>query len=103
MPDTVVEIHVPLQESPGGPDYAPPFPWIDEIEEFLFEMEQQGHAKVFDDGEEFAEVYVFFIAGAAEDALLAVASRVAALDGCPTVCLLSSPTTKLKSSAWDAA
>jgi hypothetical protein len=35
---------------------------IDEIEEFLFELEQQGEVEVFDDGEEFGDVYVFFVA-----------------------------------------
>ncbi|WP_327591373.1 hypothetical protein OHA25_60590 (plasmid) [Nonomuraea sp. NBC_00507] len=83
MASTVVEIHVPLQEPPGLPENAYPFPWIDEIDEFLFEMEQQGQTKVFDDSEEFGEVYVFFITGADEEALLAIASRVADLDGVP--------------------
>ncbi|WP_049567460.1 hypothetical protein [Nonomuraea sp. SBT364] len=83
MARTVVEIHVPLRESPrlSETDYA--FPWIEEIEEFLTEMEEQGPAEVFDVGEEFGDVYVFFISGAEEAALLNVASRVAALDGVP--------------------
>ncbi|MEV0819896.1 hypothetical protein [Nonomuraea rubra] len=83
MTNTVVEIHVPLREGPrlSETDYA--FPWIDVIEEFLAEVEEQGQAEVFDDGEEFGDVYVFFISGAEEDMLLRVASRVAALDGVP--------------------
>ncbi|MEU7896039.1 hypothetical protein AB0B45_24700 [Nonomuraea sp. NPDC049152] len=83
MAATVVEIHVPLQETPGlaATDY--PFPWIEQIEDFLVRMEEEVRAEVFDDGEEFGDVYVFFITGADEAALLAVASRVAALEGVP--------------------
>ncbi|SNT62592.1 hypothetical protein SAMN05216276_109215 [Streptosporangium subroseum] len=84
MTTTVVEIHVPLHETPGLAETEYQFPWIDEIEEFLFELEQQGEVEVFDDGEQFGDVYVFFVAGADESALLAAASRVAALDGIPT-------------------
>ncbi|MGI5486731.1 hypothetical protein [Microtetraspora malaysiensis] len=83
MAAVVVEIHVPLREASGLADTDYPFPWIDEIEEFLYEVEQQGQAEVYDDGEEFGDVYVFFITGADEEALLAVASRAATLDGVP--------------------
>ncbi|MFE3635316.1 hypothetical protein [Streptomyces sp. NPDC059168] len=37
-----------------------------------------------DDGEEYGEAYVFFITGAAEEDLLAVASRAAGLAGIPS-------------------
>ncbi|MDP9842670.1 hypothetical protein [Streptosporangium lutulentum] len=83
MATTVVEIHVPLREVSSLAKTEYQFPWIDEIEEFLFELEQQGEVEVFDDGEEFREVYVFFVTGTDENALLVAASRVAALDGVP--------------------
>ncbi|MDI6102423.1 hypothetical protein QLQ12_27770 [Actinoplanes sp. NEAU-A12] len=83
MADTVVEIHVPLTPTPGLEPGAYPFPWIDQIEEFLAESEEDGSFEVADDGEEFGEVYVFFLRGADEAMLLGVASRVAALDGVP--------------------
>ncbi|MDQ1008670.1 hypothetical protein QFZ82_003155 [Streptomyces sp. V4I23] len=78
--DTIVEIHVPLREAPGTPEGSDPFPWIDLVEDFLVEQED---AEVHDDGEEYGESYVFFVAGAAEEDLLAVASRVAGLRGIP--------------------
>ncbi|TMR19256.1 hypothetical protein ETD86_20550 [Nonomuraea turkmeniaca] len=83
MDELVVEIHVPLVADPRVPedDYA--FPWIEVIDEFVFEREQQGEAEVFDDSEEFGDVYVFFISGADEDTLLSIASRAAVLDGVP--------------------
>ncbi|WP_248966215.1 hypothetical protein [Sphaerisporangium perillae] len=84
MGTTVVEIHVPLREAPGLAETDYQFPWIDEIEEFLFRLEEQGEVEVFDDGEEFGDVYVFFLSGADENALLTAASRAAALDGVPT-------------------
>ncbi|GAB7045370.1 hypothetical protein JCM9534A_04960 [Catenuloplanes indicus JCM 9534] len=74
-----VEIHVPLQPTESGE----PHPWIDEIEDFLYGLDEQGTIEVFDDGEEWGAVYIFFIAGAPEARLLDVAARVAALDGVP--------------------
>lgn len=79
--DIVVEIHVPLREAPGTPEGSYPFPWIDQVEDFLAEQEA---AEVYDDGEEYDEAYVFFISGAAEEDLLAVASRTAGLPGIPS-------------------
>ncbi|MET9085333.1 hypothetical protein ABZX77_26200 [Streptomyces sp. NPDC004237] len=79
----VVEIHVPLLPAPDARDGGYPFAWIDEVEGFLFVLEDQGDMEVFDDGEENGDVYVFFIAGADEETLLAVASRVATLSGVP--------------------
>ncbi|MGW0824211.1 hypothetical protein [Streptomyces sp. NPDC002845] len=83
MPTMVVEIHVPLTPAPNLPDGASPYPWIDEVEDFLADLEDQGDAEVFDDGEEHEDTYVFFVTGAGEEELLAVASRVAALPGVP--------------------
>ncbi|GGS98348.1 hypothetical protein GCM10010156_65690 [Planobispora rosea] len=84
MATTVVEIHVPLRETPGRARDEDPFPWIEKIEDFLVQMEDQGKAEVFDDGEEFGDVYVFSITGGDEDALLGVASRVASLGEVPS-------------------
>lgn len=82
MPDTVVEIHVPLVSPPGLPDGAYPFPWIRVVDGFLADLEKQGTIEVFDEGDEFGRVYAFFITGAEPSRLLAVAAEVAAL---PTV------------------
>ncbi|MFD4576498.1 hypothetical protein ACFWNK_30225 [Streptomyces sp. NPDC058417] len=79
--EIVVEIHVPLREAAGTPEGSYPFPWIDQVEDFLAEQEA---AEVYDDGEEYGEEYVFFITGAAEEDLLAVASRAAGLAGVPS-------------------
>ena len=76
-----VEIHVPLV--PGGAGGSYPYPWIDRVEDFLFDLEEQGVVEVFDDGEQWGGAYIFFIAGARTPDLLAAASRVAALDGVP--------------------
>ncbi|MEU6198318.1 hypothetical protein [Streptomyces sp. NPDC047061] len=83
MPTTVVEIHVPLLPTPHLPDGAYPFPWIEDVEDFLFALEDQGDVEVFDDGEDDGDAYVFFVTGAGERELLAVASRVATLPGVP--------------------
>lgn len=81
----VVEIHVPLNGSggilPGEPGYE--FGWIDDIEEFLADESSDGSFDIYDDGEDFGETYVFFLAGAPEDVLLHVAADVAALPGIP--------------------
>ncbi|MER7185279.1 hypothetical protein ABT404_38460 [Streptomyces hyaluromycini] len=87
----VVEIHVPLLPTPGLPDGSYPFPWIDEVQDFLSDLEDQGEVEVFDEGEEDGDVYVFFVTGAGEGRLLTAASRVAALSGVPagTVAVVS--------------
>ena len=62
----VVEIHVPLNGSggilPGEPGYE--FGWIDDIEKFLADESSDGSFDIYDDGEDFSETYVFFLAGA---------------------------------------
>ncbi|MER6420989.1 hypothetical protein [Streptomyces sp. NPDC001137] len=87
----VVEIHVPLLPTPDLPDGSYPFPWIEEVEGFLSGLEDQGVVEVFDEGEEDGDVFVFFVTGAGEGDLLAVASRVATLPGVPagTVAVVS--------------
>jgi hypothetical protein len=62
----VVEVHVPLLPTPGLPDGSHPFAWIEEVEDLLSDLEDQGEAEVFDDGEEAEDVYVFFLTGAGE-------------------------------------
>ncbi|MFC9949796.1 hypothetical protein ACFVIN_04450 [Streptomyces prasinus] len=84
VPILVVEIHVPLLPAPNLPEGAYPFPWIEEIEDFLSDLEGQGDVEVFDDGEEHEDVYVFLVAGAGEEELLAVASHVATRPAVPT-------------------
>ncbi|TCR23976.1 hypothetical protein EV578_103298 [Streptomyces sp. BK205] len=74
---------MPLLPTPDLPDGAYPFPWIEEVEDFLSDLEDQGGVEIFDEGEEDGDVYVFFITGAGEGDLLAVASRVATLPGVP--------------------
>ncbi len=83
VPTMVVEIHVPLLPTPNPPEGAYPFPWIEEIEHLLADLEGQGDVEVFEDGEEHEDAYVFFVAGAGEEEMLAVASRVATLSGVP--------------------
>ncbi len=81
--ETVVEIHVPLVSPANLPDGAWPFPWIRVVDDFLARLEQDGEIEVFDEGEEVGRAYAFFITGAPEKQLLAVAAQVAALDTVP--------------------
>lgn len=82
----LVEVHVPLtlpKELEEGED---PFPWIDEVSEFLADLEDDARAEgaaQYDDGEEFGDNYVFFVHGASEAALLAAATRIARMPGVP--------------------
>lgn len=82
-PETVVEIHVPLRPAA---DLAPgeyPYPWIDDIEDYLAERSEDGEVEVYDDGEEVGPEYVFFVCGAPEASLVGVAAEVAALPFVP--------------------
>ncbi len=83
MPETVVEIHVPLVSPADLSAGAYPFPWIRQVDEFLEDLQERGEVEVFDEGEEFGRVYVFFVTAAELDDLLAVAARVAGLPGVP--------------------
>ncbi|MEV4491362.1 hypothetical protein AB0K04_14740 [Micromonospora coxensis] len=83
MPNTVVEIHVPLVATPGLTEDEYAFPWIEDVEDFLADLDEQGDVHEYDDGEEYGHAYVFFLTGTREEALLAVASRVATLDRVP--------------------
>lgn len=81
----LVEIHIPVptpEEVESGAQEHPVV-WIERVEDFL--AERHGEAlEVFDDGEQYGDVYIFFIAAADEQTLLRAASQVAALDGVPT-------------------
>ncbi|MFZ8756770.1 hypothetical protein ACO03V_05040 [Microbacterium sp. HMH0099] len=83
MADLLVEIHVPLTpiDVPDGDD---PFPWIDTVMEFLFDLEGSSRGEMYDDGEELGDEYLFFVHNATEADLIAVAREVASLPGVPT-------------------
>ncbi|KAB2594375.1 hypothetical protein [Streptomyces arboris] len=83
MAATIVEIHIPMPPTPDLPDGSSPYPWIDRVEDFLVDLEDEGGMEVHDEGEEGEDAYVFFVTGAADEELLAVASRVATLPGVP--------------------
>jgi hypothetical protein len=95
MAQLIVEIHVPLvetrlrlhddQESEVGAAPGPKveFEWIVAVEEYLVKREESGEFEVYDDGESLGGDYLFFLTGADEQTLLAVAADVARLPGIP--------------------
>lgn len=82
--ELIVEIHVPLPPLVDLRDEEDPYPWIDEVLGYLDDIAERGEVSIVDDGEEFEGAYVFSVADSSEDALLAVATRVAAIPGVPT-------------------
>jgi hypothetical protein len=70
----LVEIHIPVTADDE---------WIDDVGDFMIDLEEELGLEEYDDGEESGDVYIFFIAGASERTLLAAASRVATRDGVP--------------------
>ena len=52
--------------------------------EFIADLDDTGDVELYDDGEEWEDNYVFLITGASEEALLAVARKVALLPGVPS-------------------
>jgi hypothetical protein len=70
----LVEIHIPTTADGE---------WIDDVGDFMIDLEEELGLEEYDDGEEFGDVYLFFIAGASERTLLAAASRVATRTGVP--------------------
>jgi hypothetical protein len=98
-PSVVVEIHVPLTPMIGLPEGEDPFPWIDEVMDFITEIDDRGEAALYDDGGEFGDVYVFLINAAPEERLLGIAARIADLRGCRPASSPWSPTTRPRSSA----
>ena len=70
----LVEIHIPMTADGE---------WIDDVGDFMIDLEGELGIEEYDDGEEFGDVYIFFIAGGSEQKLLAAASRVAKREGVP--------------------
>ncbi|MFD3789385.1 hypothetical protein [Streptomyces cyaneofuscatus] len=58
MTATLVEIHVPVLPTPDLPDGSSPYPWIDQVEDFLVDLEGEGGVQVHDEGEEYEDAYV---------------------------------------------
>lgn len=81
--DLIVELHVPLLPVKGLEEGEYQFPWIDDIEETIAELEDAGVLQAHDDGEEVGDHYVFFLTGASEDRLLDAATKLANLDRVP--------------------
>lgn len=82
MAETLVEIHVPLTPS-DVPEGKYPFPWIDTVIEFLAELDGSA-GEEYDDGEEFADEYLFFVHAGSEQELISLARQVAQLPGVPS-------------------
>ena len=79
MSELLVEIHVPLVPLAGEAHLS----WIDDVEELLSGVEDEGRGEVYDDGEEFGNEYLFFVWNAPESDLLGIAREVAQLSGVP--------------------
>lgn len=87
MSDTatlVVEVHLPLTPDTTITEGENPFPWIDDVSEFVADLDASGEAFVVDEGDEFDGCYVVVITGAEESTLLGIAGRLATLPGAPT-------------------
>jgi hypothetical protein len=82
MAELVVEVHVPLTPMAGQAEDDYPFPWIDDVEEFLESLEPGG-GQEYDSGEELGDEYVFFLGSAPEPDLVRLAARIANLPGVP--------------------
>ena len=70
----MVEIHFPVTAEDE---------WIDDVGDYMIDLEDEFGITEYEDGEEVGDDYVFFIAGASERTLLAAASRVAVRKGVP--------------------
>jgi len=82
--DLLVEVHIPLAVDANIPEDEDQFPWIEEITEYLLDLDEGDEAAMYDDGEEFGDVYVFTINAADEQTLLNIATRIANRPGVPT-------------------
>ena len=71
----LVEIHIPMTADNE---------WIDDVGDFMIDLEDELGIEEHDDGEEFGDVYVFSINAADENTLLSIANRIANLPGVPT-------------------
>jgi len=84
MPTLVVEIHVPLTPDANATEGEIRFPWIESLEEFTEQLEEEGEIFVVEQGDEYEGSYVIVITGAERSALLGVANRVGSLPGIPS-------------------
>lgn len=82
MADLIVEIHIPLTPAPGSKAGDQRFGWVDDVEEFLAGLDGTA-GEEYDSGEELGDEYLFFLGGASEAQLVAVARRVAKLPRVP--------------------
>ncbi|PPH31270.1 hypothetical protein C5C56_14465 [Rathayibacter sp. AY1D1] len=87
MTELIIEIHIPLVADPSISADEYPYPWIDDVQNHLATLD--GPGEEYDDGEEWATLdgdpeYLFFLDGATEPELLAIARDVAQLPGVPT-------------------
>ena len=78
-----LELHIPLVPTKGLDEGEYQFPWIDELDEAIEELESEGILETAQDSEEIDGHYVFFLGGADEDALTGSAERLAARDAVP--------------------
>jgi len=83
MVTMIVEIHIPLVATPGLTAGEYQFPWIDQVDQYIGELDPSTGAQGYDDGEELGHDYVFFLTGDDEARVLRVAGEVAGLDGVP--------------------
>ena len=60
------------------------YPYLETIENFLFELDGKGRGEMYDDGEDYEGEYLFFVANASEDALLNLAREIRQLPGVPS-------------------
>ena len=81
--ELVVEVHVPFERMPGADDDESDYPYLETIEEYLFALDGE-HGEMYDDAEEFGDEYLFFVSGASEPELIALARQIAALPGVPS-------------------
>ncbi|MFF5077603.1 hypothetical protein ACFY36_11165 [Actinoplanes sp. NPDC000266] len=70
----MVEIHFPMTADDE---------WIDDVGDYLIDLEEELGIEEVEDGEESGDEYIFFIAGRRERTLLEAASRVATRKGVP--------------------
>ena len=70
----VVEIHVPAAAEGA---------WIEDVEDVLADLEDNGDVEVYDDAERVGDAHVFYLTGNRSQDLLAIASRVASRPGVP--------------------
>jgi hypothetical protein len=80
--ELIVEIHVPLVRDPNVGPREYPFPWIDDVNDFLAGLDGSA-GQEYDDGEEDGDEYLFFVSSAPEAQLIELARQVARLPRVP--------------------